>query len=241
MRRRPPASGSPAQSDDAQARRGRHISSIRVVRRPVASAALIAGLLVAGIAAAGLSVASQTGKAAAPVRPPVNPTKLVPIPHGTYAAPPPAASRTVAEPVSLLIPAIGVRTRLVHLGITSGGTLQVPGTTAVAGWYTGSPRPGEPGGAVIAGHIDSRQAKGVFYLLRLLRPGERVFVRRADGTLAAFQITVVRSYPKTRFPTSAVYGPTPDAQIRLITCGGTFDWTTGHYLSNTIVYASLVS
>jgi len=52
---------------------------------------------------------------------------------------------------------------------------------------------------------------------------------------------VVRSYPKTRFPTSAVYGPTPDAQIRLITCGGTFDWTTGHYLSNTIVYASLVS
>jgi sortase (surface protein transpeptidase) len=167
----------------------------------------------------------------------------VPIPKGKWAAVPAAsnAAAPVAEPVSLVIPAIGVTTRLIQLGVTSAGVLQVPKSTAVAGWYTGSPRPGEPGGAVIAGHVDSVSARGVFFRLQLLKPGEKVYVRRADGTLAVFSVTAVRSYPKTGFPTNAVYGPTPDAQLRLITCGGTFDPATGHYLSNTIAYASLAS
>jgi hypothetical protein len=233
-----PAGTTPApENDDAPARRGRHISPARVVRRPAAAVALVIGLLLAGVGAAGLAVASQSGRPAVPVGKPA----LVPVPKGKWAAVPPSASRPVARPVSLVVPAIGVRTRLIHLGLTSAGTLQVPPTTAVAGWYTGSPRPGQPGGAVIAGHIDSLQGPGVFFRLRLLRRGERVYVRRADGTLAVFQVTSVRSYLKTRFPTHAVYGPTPDAQLRMITCGGTFDPATGHYLSNTIVYASLVS
>jgi LPXTG-site transpeptidase (sortase) family protein len=219
------------------ARPGRHISPIRVVRRPAAAAALIAGLVIAIAGTAGLLLASQTGHAATPVGRP----GFVAIPKGQWAAVPSAVSQSVAEPVSLVIPAIDVSTRLIHLGLTSTGALQVPTTTAVAGWYTGSPRPGEPGGAVIAGHVDSVAGPGVFSRLGMLKPGERVYVRRADGTLAVFAITSVRSYPKTGFPTSAVYGPTPDAQLRLITCGGTFDWATHHYLSNTIAYASLMS
>jgi sortase (surface protein transpeptidase) len=216
---------------------GRHISPMRVIRRPAAVAALLIGLIVAGAGVAGLAVASQTGKPAAPLgKPP-----LAPVPAGQWAAAPPARERPVARPVRLYIPAIGVRTRLIRLGLTAGGALQVPGSTAVAGWYTGSPRPGEPGGAVIAGHIDSISGPGVFYRLRQLHPGERVFVRQANGRLAVFRVSSVRSYLKTRFPTSAVYGPTPNAQLRLITCGGTFDAATGHYLSNTIVYATLVS
>ena len=51
----------------------------------------------------------------------------------------------------------------------------------------------------------------------------------------------MHSYLKSRFPTGTVYGAAPNAQLRLITCGGTFDAATGHYLSNTIVYATLVS
>jgi Sortase domain len=235
--RRPPAGQAPAIPDYSTGRRGQHISPIRVVRRPAAAVALIVGLLLAGAGAAGLAAASQTGRAATPV----GRTALVPIPKGKWAAVPPSASRTVAEPVSLVIPAIGVRSGLVHLGITRAGTLQVPANPAVAGWYAASPRPGEPGGAVVAGHIDSLQGPAVFFRLRLLHPGERIYIRRADGTLAVFRVTTVRSYPKSRFPTKAVYGPTPDAQLRLITCGGTFDPATRHYLSNTIAYASLVS
>jgi sortase (surface protein transpeptidase) len=110
----------------------------------------------------------------------------------------------------------------------------------VAGWYTGSPRPGQVGSAIIAGHIDSSRGPGVFFRLRLLRPGDRVYVRHADGTLAVFRVYAEHSYAKDRFPTQQVYGPAPDPELRLITCGGTFDPATGSYLSNVVVYAAQI-
>jgi hypothetical protein len=217
-------------------RPGRHISPLRVVRRPAAAAALIGGIVVAAAGATGLALASQTGRPAAPAAKPA----FVAVPLGRRELAPQPEIRPVASPVGLVIPSIGVRTGLVRLGLTSSGQLQVPSTTTVAGWYTGSARPGAIGAAVIVGHIDSRSGPGVFYQLGTMRPGEKVYVRRADGSLAVFQVTSVRSYLKSQFPTLTVYGPVPYAELRLITCGGTFDWATGHYLSNTIVYASLV-
>jgi sortase (surface protein transpeptidase) len=221
---------------DPGKRPGRHISPLRVVRRPAAAAALICGVLVAAAGAAGLALASQTGRPAAPAPKPT----FVSVPVGSQELAPQPQIRPVAKPVSIVIPAIGVQTGLVRLGLTWSGELQVPATTTVAGWYTGSARPGAIGAAVIIGHIDSYTGPGVFYQLHALRPGNKVYVRRADGSLAVFQVTSVRSYLKAQFPTLAVYGPVPYAELRLITCGGTFDFATGHYLSNTIVYASLV-
>jgi sortase (surface protein transpeptidase) len=217
-------------------RSGRHISPLRVVRRPAAAAVLIGGVLLAGAGVTGLTLASQTGRPATPVGKPT----LVPVPLGRQAAAPEPAPQQVARPASLVIPAIGVRTGLVRLGLTASGALQVPSTTTVAGWYTGSARPGATGAAVIVGHIDSLTGPGIFFRLHLLHPGNRVYVRRADGTLAVFQVTSVRSYLKSQFPTVAVYGPVPYAELRLITCGGAFDDATGHYLSNVIVDATLV-
>lgn len=196
----------------------------------------------AGVVAlcAGTAGAVYAGHSARPARP-AGQSPLVPIPRGHWAAAPEPSAVLVAAPVSLDIPVIGVRTRLIRLGLTSAGTLQVPPVTTVAGWYTGSPRPGATGAAVIAGHIDSRTGPGVFFRLSLLRPGDLIYVRRADGSLAVFRVSIVRSYLKTKFPTQAVYGAVPDAQLRLITCGGTFDYATGHYLSNVIVFATLQS
>ena len=151
------------------------------------------------------------------------------------------ASDPVATPVALTIPAIAVSTPLVRLGLTPAGTLQVPDRFDVAGWYDRSPRPGATGPAVIAGHIDSVHGPAVFYRLSLLRPGDRVYVRRADGTVAVFGVTRVGLYPKDRFPTAAVYGAAPGPELRLITCGGTFDWARHSYLSNVVVYATAVS
>ncbi len=187
-------------------------------------------------AAAGLAWASHTGRPAAPPRgtPP-----LVPVPKGKWAAAPQPVAASVPRPTALDIPAIGVKTRLIRLGLTAAGSLQVPSSTAVAGWYTGSPRPGELGAAVIAGHIDSFLGPGVFYRLSNLKPGNLVYVQRGHRSLAVFKVTAVRAFLKSKFPTAAVYGPVPDAQLRLITCGGTFDPATGHYLSNVIVFASL--
>ena len=113
----------------------------------------------------------------------------------------------------------------------------MPASTAVAGWYTGGPRPGAAGAAVIAGHVDSRTGPGIFFWLRSLHPGDRVYVGRADGTMAVFTVTSVRMYAKDQFPTAAVYGAVPDAELRLITCGGVFDRSLGSYLSNVVVFA----
>jgi len=214
---------------------GRHASAARLIRRPWAALTAVLGVAVVCAAAAGLAWASHTAKPATPL----GATPLVPIPKGHWAAAPAATPSPVATPRSLDIPAIGVRTRLIRLGLTASGSLQVPASTAVAGWYTGSPRPGATGSAVIAGHIDSYLGPGVFFRLRELKPGNLIYVRRADGSLAVFQVTAVHTYAKTHFPTAQVYGPVPDSQLRLITCGGTFDSATGHYLSNVIVFAVL--
>ncbi len=204
-------------------------------RRSAAAIALAAGLVVIGGGATGLLL---TRHATAAVTPPPVGVNALPAPTGPIVAPPQSANpRPVAAPVSLTIPVIGVDTKLITLGLYPNGTLQVPSTTAVAGWYTGGPRPGAIGSAIIVGHVDSYRGPGVFFRLRTLKRGDKVYVRRADGTLAVFRVTLVQEYPKDHFPTESVYGPTPDAELRLITCGGTFDSTTGHYLSNYIVYA----
>jgi hypothetical protein len=228
----------PGDGGDGPTRRARHDSGARVVRRPWAAIAAIAGTAALCAGVGGLAWASHTGHKARPATA-NGPIPLTAVPRGKWAAAPEAIAAAVARPASLSIPAIGVRTRLIMLGLTSTGELQVPPTAAVAGWYTGSVRPGQIGAAVIAGHIDSYSGPGIFYRLRLMRPGELVYVVRADGTLAVFRVSAVHSYLKTKFPTSIVYGAVPNAQLRLITCGGAFDPATGHYLSNIIVFATL--
>jgi sortase (surface protein transpeptidase) len=202
------------------------------------------GLVAVGIGAA-LLASGLTGLIMAGhshyIRPAVAAVRPVLPPVGTPQTPPPETSDHVSPPVSLTIPVIGVRARLIHLGITSSGALQVPRTTTVAGWYTGSPAPGAIGSSIVAGHVDSRTGPGVFYRLGDLHPGDRIYVRQEDGRVAVFGVDSVHEYNKDVFPTLKVYGMTPTPQLRLITCGGIFDTQTGHYLSNIVVYATLIS
>jgi sortase (surface protein transpeptidase) len=207
--------------------------------RLLAASVLGAGVLAVAAGAAGLAVAG--GPSVTSVPRPAPPTPIA-TPSGPTVNPVGLQTTALpAAPVSLTIPAIGIKTSLVRLGLQANGTLQVPGSTTVAGWYTGSPRPGAAGSAVIAGHVDSRYGPGIFFWLRTMRPGERIYVKRADGTLAVFTVTGVRTYPKDQFPTAAVYGPAPDAELRLITCGGIFDQSVGSYLSNVVVFARLTA
>jgi sortase (surface protein transpeptidase) len=201
-----------------------------------------AGLTAAIVGTAGLLLTrhGSPGLRPAPVArvaaQPVFPAPTAPIVAALTAQPPPAAA-----PAALAIPEIGVSTQLITLGLTAQGTVQVPSTASVAGWYTRSPRPGAVGPAIILGHIDSGQGPGIFFRLAVLRSGDPVYVRRSDGSTVEFRVTAVQTYLKDHFPTQAVYGPTPDAELRLITCGGAFDSATGHYLSNIVVYATAAS
>jgi len=147
-------------------------------------------------------------------------------------------------PVSVDIPAIGVHSRLLHLGVNPDGTIQVPSLRArpnQAAWYKYSPTPGQIGTSVIEGHLDSYRGPAVFFRLGALRPGDGVKVTLADGITAVFRVTGVRQYPKSNFPAKIIYGATGYAALHLITCSGAFDAATGHYLSSTVVFASLVS
>ena len=203
--------------------------------------AFAAGLVVVVGGTAGLLLTRHPTPA---LRPVAAGAAALPVPTAPIVAPPQSAAAKVASPVSLTIPLIGVKTNLITLGLAAGGAMQVPSSTTVAGWFTGSPRPGAVGSSIIVGHVDGRvdstEARGVFFRLNTLKAGDDVFVKRADGTTAEFRVTEIQTYLKNHFPTQTVYGPTPDAELRLITCGGAFDSATGHYLSNIVVYATQV-
>ena len=206
------------------------------LRRP-AAIAFAAGRVVIVGGTAGLLLTHHPTPALRPVAAGV---AALPAPTGPIVAPPQSAAAQIASPVSITIPLIGVKTNLITLGLAAGGAMQVPSSTTVAGWFTGSPRPGAIGSSIIVGHVDNKRGPGVFFRLSELKKGDDVFIKRADGTTAEFRVTEIQKYPKDDFPTEKVYGPTPDAELRLITCGGAFDPATGHYLSNTIVYATQV-
>ncbi|HEY6932247.1 MAG TPA: class F sortase [Marmoricola sp.] len=175
----------------------------------------------------------------------------VPSPSGT-ASPPsirvgPATTHPLgpSRPVQLSIPAIGVDTDLVKLGLAADGTLAVPQPGPdldKAAWFENSPTPGQPGPSIIEGHVDSTEGPSVFFKLGALRPGDRIHVRRADHSRLTFTVNAVRDYAKAQFPTRLVYGGdrlgTPE--LRLITCSD-FDQTIHHHIGNEIVFAHLTS
>jgi hypothetical protein len=142
-----------------------------------------------------------------------------------------------SPPESLEIPAIGVSSTLEELSIDGDGALAPPSDYQRAGWFTPGPEPGQPGPAVIAGHVDSRDGPAVFLRLDQLTAGDEVVVHRQDGRDVRFSVTDVHTYPKDAFPATEVYGPVPGPELRLITCGGDFDRSAGQYRANVVVYA----
>ena len=142
-------------------------------------------------------------------------------------------------PTSLSISSVGIKTALIPLGLDKDGSLSVPETGAVAGWFTGGPKPGEVGPAVIVAHVDWKGSKGVFFNLRQVRVGESILVTNSDSKITKFQVTKVSSVKKDAFPTASVYGNLDYPGLRLVTCA-TFDLKTKKYLDNFIVYAKAI-
>jgi len=146
-------------------------------------------------------------------------------------------------PVNVRIPGIGVSAPVMKVGKDADGSVQVPplDNHNLTGWYQYGPTPGQKGDAVILGHVDSLTGISVFYYLKDLHAGDKVYVTLADGQVATFAVDGLQKVAKNAFPTASVYGHADYPSLRLITCGGTFDAATGHYLYNIIVYAHLVS
>lgn len=145
-----------------------------------------------------------------------------------------------SPPMRIEIPAIGVDSDLMELGLQSDGSLEVPPGAFPAGWYTGAPTPGEVGPAIIAGHVSWGGIEGVFYDLRDLAIGDEITIYRQDGSTALFRVARVESFPKIQFPTEAVYGDLDHAGLRVITCGGAFDSNARSHRDNIVAFAELI-
>jgi LPXTG-site transpeptidase (sortase) family protein len=191
------------------------------------------------VAAAALVLAGCGG--APPTAPAAAPTSR-PAPIASPAADDFKSVRTyaaVAAPTRLRIPAIDLSTPpLEELGRAADKSIALPSRPERAGWFGGGPKPGEPGPAVIIGHVDWDHSPAVFFRLRELTPGQSVYVDRADGSTAKYQVRRVTQVSKSDFPTDEVYAPDLEPSLRLITCGGAFDRSTRNYLDNVIVFAT---
>ncbi|WP_086848323.1 class F sortase [Amycolatopsis kentuckyensis] len=213
------------------------------MRHPRLWPAVTAVIAALGVVVAVALVLVLSPKAPQEIAPPspaaTNPAGTASVAHTSATT---ADGLPAAKPASLTIPAIGVRAgEIEDLGLTPDGALEVPGDATTVGWFTGAPSPGETGPAVLAAHVDYRHVPGAFSRLKELRPGEQARVGRADGRIAVFTVYRVDRYPKATFPTDQVYGDTPDPELRLITCGGAFDRSSGNYLDNVVAYARLTA
>ena len=216
---------------------GRRIS----LRAAAAAAVLLPALLATGCSANGpdAGIPGPLTTSSGPVSPQVSSLPATPAPPSAPAGP--AVSLPESAPASLAIPAIGAESKVIRLGLDDQGALEVPpgAPGSPAGWYEHSPTPGETGPAVFLGHVNAEGGgPGIFADLRRLAAGDRINVRREDGSTAVFAVHAAEQYAKDAFPTQKVYGNTAGPELRLITCDG-YDPKTGRFDDNYVVYAAL--
>ena len=223
--------------------------TIRERRRPIG----IAAVVVAGIASLSGSFGYTPGALAVDPSKPLaeqvaalqsnasslaGQQKLAPVQLPTIA--PAVDISTATLPLYINIPAIGVGSELISLGLQEDGSLEVPTDFNQAGWFRGGAIPGDLGPAVIAGHLDSILGPAIFSRLSELKPGDLVKVLRRDSKVLTFSVTRIDNYLKDYFPSDQVYSSTLDPELRLITCGGSFNKSSRTYAGNTVVYAILL-
>lgn len=203
----------------------------RPPRRPVASAAVALGMALAAAGSYALAIRPQP-RADADIG-------VLPAARPTVSAPAPAPS--APPPTRIRIARIALSDPLVGLDVQQDGHLAAPQDPAQVGWWSEGPRPGDPGAAIVVGHVDSTTGPAAFYNISSLRPGDEITIDRTDHSRATFTVKALRQYHKDAFPDSEVYTLTGPPSLRLITCGGAYDPSRGGYRDNVVVYATLAS
>ena len=231
----------------------RYIPKHRMKRRAAArragahAAAMFVGgaVLLSGAYGSGPALLAAAPLTADPASPPAevasatNFPSVEPAPASTEAAV--AVGRpSRIDPAFVDIEAIGAVSTIERLGTLLDGRLETPNDFMKVGWWSGGVVPGEKGPAVLAGHLDSVQGPAIFARLNQLKPDDLIRIARKDGVVLTFSVTRIDRYPKDRFPAVSVYGPTEGPELRLITCGGTFNRSVRSYNDNTVVYARIV-
>lgn len=212
-------------------------------------AAAVVAVFNAGVLYADLHSPHETAAATTPYAPALLPaSRPTPQPTATVVVQAPsnvpvlnrsASAMRAAPPTRISIPALNIHQRVIGLQVNGNRELEVPQHYNDIGWWSTGPAAGDPGAAVIVGHLDSKVGPAVFYRLSSLTRGARIAVGRADGTTATFTVTRVQAFSKKHFPDHLVYRTSGKPSLHLLTCGGNYTRSTG-YQANVVVFADLV-
>jgi hypothetical protein len=157
-------------------------------------------------------------------------------------SPEPVISLSRSIPSTIFIDRINLEASIVQVGLLADGSIETPDLfSGTVGWYNNGPTPGEIGPAVLIGHVDTYKGPSVFWNLSKLAAGDIVRITRDDGQTVMFRVSSIVSYSQDEFNTDAVYGNTNYAGLRIITCGGRFNYITGRYSHNTVVFAEMLN
>ncbi len=143
-------------------------------------------------------------------------------------------------PVRLVIPALHINASVEDVGFDLDGGMASPSGPDNVGWFAPGFRPGDPGSAVIAGHVDWVDRAAVFWFVKDLAPGDEVDVIYDDGSSAAFAVDEVDSYTDTDAPLDDIFAASDLPHLNLPTCGGIFNRLTHNYDHRTVVYTTLI-
>ncbi len=209
-----------------------------------ALAMIVAGVVLqtAGACGAGDEQAPPT-KAAERVDPSATDSGQAPAPGAPVPAARRARSAVTAQAPRLATLPSGRTVRISAVGTTLAGLLDVPDDIAVAGWWRGGARLGDPFGSVlVAAHIDSRtQGLGPFAELLTLARGDRVLLESADLR----QLFVVRSrrlVPQGSLADASwIFAASGDHRLTLVTCAPPYDAARGGYQNLAVVTAGPAS
>lgn len=129
----------------------------------------------------------------------------------------------IATPTKIIIPKIGVETKVLPVGKTFSGNMEVPNSLKNVGWYKFGSKPGEEGNAVIAGHeVDELGFGAIFKNLHLLKPGDEIFVENVLGEKITFVVQNSEIYNYNNAPLQKIFGDSIKSNLNLITCEGNF-------------------
>jgi len=138
------------------------------------------------------------------------------------------------------IDSVGINAPLIKTSLNPDKNLMVPSNASIAGWY--GAEPGQKGIMLITAHYDSSKGPGAFYRLRDAAVGDAIAISLSDGASAVYKVTKAEVYNQDNsFPWNKVYPKSNQPQLRLITCHGTYNPSTGKYSHNLVVYASIQS
>ncbi|MCK2215043.1 class F sortase [Actinomadura sp. ATCC 31491] len=244
-----PYGGGPPAPEPPQDKGGTALRAVLIVAAIAGVVTVVAGLLIVLRSPDEYGLASNRDSLALPSKPQASGKPEQALFQAAPDVPPPLPQITPAPPmlpstpVRIVIKRLGINAPIEAVGLAKDGTIQVPPANDpnLVGWYRNMSTPGEAGPAVLLGHKDTRTRSAVFSRLFEIRNGDTIEVKRQDRTTAVFTVGGVEQANKKTFPTQRVYGPQDNAQLHLITCGGTYNRNTGHYTDNIIVYATMTS